>query len=314
MKACVGVLLVLGAAEMAARRWLPQDALTYRDSDNPRLGVELLPGASGMKAGAAVSINADGLRQDPLPTPKPEHERRVVVAGGQETFGLGVDESKTFVRVAESGLEALGRVRTVNLSMYSYNLAQKVELVCEKLPRIQPEVVVLQASDHDSGGLPQGALNAPHLKNWLRGHSALARRAAEAHYLRPMHGSALPTAASHDADKEATAAQEQLRRFQDCVKRLGAFGAVMMISDPAGDGAVSGVARGLRTEAEKLGLPYIDAGPAIRRLPQAERTLGPASRFLSPAAHRATAHELHRILKPLLHRRKAMTPPTRPSS
>ena len=304
-KACLAALAVLIAAEMTVRLFFSQDALLYRDSENPILRFELLPGSAGQKVGVTVSISEDGMREVALAAPKPENERRVVVVGGQETFGIGVEEPQLFVRLAGSGLDADGRVRTVNLSMYSYNLVQKVELACERLSRLQPEIVVLQSSDNDGGDLPPPAMNAPRLKNWVREHSALARRAAEVRYLWPSP----PSAGVEVVDIKA-----QLRRFHDCVKAAGAVGAVMMISRPSGDGTVSRTARGLKESALELGIPYIDAGAAIRHLPAGERTLKAGSPFLSPAAHRATAAELQRLIKPLLRRKKPLSRPTRPAA
>jgi len=319
-------LAAFAAAELAARGYYRENALVYRDSENPGLGFELLPGSGGLKNGVRVSINADGMRDAAVTVPKPDAERRVVVVGGQETFGVGVDEEATFARLAGSGLEGTGPVRVINLSMYSYNLAQKVELACERLARLQPDLVVLQASDSDTGSLPAPALNAPRLKNWVRGHSALARRAAEGRYLRATDGTAVPsttTVASAAAEPpaastapatasgEAHEAQEHLRRLWACIKASGAGGAVMMMSSPTGEGQVSETAKGLKAGAKELGLPYIDAGPAIRKLPAGERTLG-GTPFLSPAAHRAAAAELQRALKPLLRPKKSR--PGRPSS
>ncbi|MDE2491640.1 MAG: hypothetical protein KGM24_12405 [Elusimicrobia bacterium] len=287
-------------AEIAARLLLHPDALVYRDSADPKLGFELLPGARGVKSGVPVSINAQGMRDDPVAAAKPAGQRRVVVVGGQQAFGVGVPVAQTFVREAAQGLKVPGRVRTLNLSMYSYDLAQKVELACDRLESLQPDVVVLQASDDDAGSLPPPAVRAPRVKNWLREHSVLARWAAERRYLRRSE-TAVPAAPSApDAAAEESSARDQLRRFADCVKAAGARGLVMMISDPVGDGKPSPTALGLESEAKALKLPYFDAGPAIRRLPASERLLTPNAPFLSPDAQRAAAEALKRALRPML--------------
>ncbi len=320
--AAVSFLGLAVAAELVVRALFPMDALVYQDSENPRLGFELRPGAQGRKNGVKVEISADGTRDTPVASPKPSDERRVVVVGGHETFGVGVSADDLFVRQADHGLDVPGRVRTVNLSMYSYNLAQKVELACSKLAALQPELVVLQTSDGDAGALPSASVNAPGLKNWLRARSALARLLVERRFLGvsfagASHSGATPTepvpaidpAAGEAAraaaiaaaeDSEAAAAKEQLRRFWDCVKQAGASGAVMMIPSASMDGKTGGTAKGLKQAAKELGLPYADAGAALNALPAEKRRLIPGQPFLSPDAHRAVAGELRKLVKPLL--------------
>ena len=146
VKVIVAAAVVFFAGELALRVFFPMDALVYEDSENPLLSFQLRPGSSGSKNGVDVVVNAQGLRDDPVPSPRPPDERRVVVVGGHETFGVGVPAERTYVRELSSGIieRGEGRMRTINLSMYSYRLSQKVELACRRLQELDPELVVLQ--------------------------------------------------------------------------------------------------------------------------------------------------------------------------
>lgn len=307
-------------AEVATRLLAPMDALVYQDSADPRLGFELRPGARGMKAGVPVEINAQGLRDEPISAEKPPEERRVVVVGGHETFGLGVSSEDTFVRRLAADLvpAGAGRARTINLSMYSYSLSQKLELACTKVAALKPDVVVLQTAENDLKDLPPPAVTAPRLKNWAREHSAAARWAAEKRYL--SQTTPAPEQAPVKPDPETAAAnfektREELQRFKDCVTAAGAAAAVLFVpsTTDTGTSAPSDLHGRLESGAKSLGMPFMDAGPALRRVPAAERLLHPDVPFLSPAAHKSVADELRKRLKPLLEKRRRPAPTPRPS-
>jgi hypothetical protein len=308
----LGLVLLLAGAEAAVRLLVPMDALLYQDSGDPGLRVELRPGARGIKLGAPVQISAQGLRDDPVPADKPAGEARVVVVGGHEAFGLGVERGQGFVAALPHGLDKgrPGPVRSVNLSMYSYGLSQKVELACRRAAEFHPDVVVLQASEGDAIAPPPPAVDAPALKNLARESSALARWAMEARYRRRAAAVAPPPPSA--ADDEARAAGAQLARFKECLAASGAKLVVALVpgvNDPAGPS--SGLRRGLESEAKTLGIPFVDAGPALRRVPADKRALLPGQPFLSPAAQDALAVELRKRVAPLLP--KARKTPRRPS-
>ncbi|HXS99820.1 MAG TPA: hypothetical protein VN915_04045 [Elusimicrobiota bacterium] len=299
---------LLLAAELAVRVLHPMDALVYQDSEDPLLSTELRPGASGLKNGVEVSVSAQGLRDEPVESPRPKDERRVVVVGGHETFGVGVPVESTYVRELADGLvdPADGRARTVNLSMYSYGLAQKVELACRRLRELEPEVAVLQVSEGDAGSPAPPLFRLARIKNWLRENSALVRWTAEAWYLRPRPKS-LPA-------EDFEAERRELLRFADCAGAAGARAALMYLPDVSRPAASSPAAlrRAAESVAKEKGLPFLDGGPALRAVPAAERTAFPGTRFLSPAAHRALSGALRAVLKPLLKRRPAKKLPRRP--
>jgi hypothetical protein len=303
-------LAVLLAAELGARLFLSMDALVYRDSDDPTLAFELRPGAHGIKNGVPVEISEQGLRDEIVPSEKAPGERRVVVVGGHETFGIGVEAKDTFVRELAEGLVVPreGRARTVNLSMYSYRLGQKVELACRKLPGLAPDLVVLQVSEGDGSDLPPPLVRSPRLKNWIREHSVLVRWASEKLYL-----SKRPAAASSSSSSQT---RVQLRRFKECVDAMGARAVVMVLPNLAAPRANSPSALRLELQAgaKELGLQWVDIDAELEALPPQDRLVFPGQPFLSPKAHRVLADALRRRLKPLLKKRRVPAPaPSRPS-
>jgi hypothetical protein len=308
-RAAAAALVIAFGAEIAARRFLALDALVYRDSDDPKLAYELRPDSSGMKNGVPVQINAQGLRDEPVPAAKAPGERRVLVVGGHETFGVAVEAKDTFVRELADGLvdPREGRARTINLSMYSYHLGQKVELACQRLPVLAPELAVLQISESDGGRPYPPLLNRPRLKNWIREHSVLARWIGERRYLhdRPF----VPPA--DDLEK----AEEQVKRFKGCADAAGAQAVVLLMPDIGvpRTSTPSDIRRGVESAAKELSIPLIDAGAALGAVPPAERAAIPNNHFLSPAAHRAVADEVRRRLRPLL-KKKHPAPSALPSA
>ena len=315
LKIGVAAAAALLAGELVFRAYVPMDALVYEDSENPQLAFQLRPGASGTKNGVEVAVNAQGLRDEPVASPRPAGERRVVVVGGQETFGVGVPAERTFVRELADGLIAPGdgRARTINLSMYSYHLSQKVELACLRLQGLEPELAVLQVTEGDISSPPSPLLRFPRLKNWIRRHSALIRWASERYYLRRRGVTAgIAGAPSPSEDFETT--RQALRRFKACADAAGAKSAILLlpdVSNPEGT-APSELRRGVESVAKEDALPLVDGAAALAAVPLAERKLYMTDPFLSPAAHRVLADALRKRLKPLLKRRPA-APPRRPS-
>ena len=306
VKIIVAAAAVFFAGELVLRVFFPMDVLLYEDSENPLLSFQLRPGVSGMKNGVEVAVNAQGLRGEPVPSPRSPGERRVVVVGGHETFGDGVALERTYVRELADGLvgRGEGRARTISLSMYSYRLSQKVELACRRLQGLEPELAVLQVTEGDGASPRSPLLRFPRFKNWIRERSMLIRWASERFYLRKTKGVPIE-------DFEET--RRQLRRFEACADAAGARAVVMLLPDfsrprPA---APSGLRRGIESVAKEDGLPLLDAAPALEALSPEDRRIFPSSPLLSPAAHRVIADVLRRRLKPFL-RRPAAAPPRRP--
>jgi hypothetical protein len=311
LRLAAAAVVLFAACEIGVRLFAPMDALIYQDSADPLLGFELKPGARGEKVGAEVEISAQGLRDDLVPESKPSGESRVVVVGGHEAFGLGLARDAGFVARLPEGL---GQVRGVNLSMYSYALGQKVELACRRAAEFKPDIVVLQASEGDAIEPPAATLPLPALKNNLRARSAFVRWVLERRYRRRTQDVAAAAPAKAASDNEPQEAENQLKRLKDCLAASGSKLVVAFVPgvDDAGGGPQSGLRRGLESGAKKIGATFVDAGPALRRVPAGRRALKPGLPFLSPAAQNALAGELRKRLAPLLPRPKK-APSRRPS-
>jgi hypothetical protein len=307
--AIAAAVALFTAAELGVRVFHPLDALVYRDSENPALAFELKPGASGLKNGVSVSINADGLRDESVASPRPENERRVVVVGGHETFGVGVEADQTFVRELADRLAdgSQGRVRTVNVSMYSYQLSQKVELACQKLRGLEPELAVLQMSAGESGRTKPALLDFPSFKNWIRERSMLIRWASESLYLRkPARGPSRPL--------DAEGVRKDLARFKECADAAGAKAAILLLPDVSAHAPASEYAQLVESAAKADGMPFLDGSSALSAVPAESRQAFPDTPFLSPASQRAVSEAVGRWLKPLLRRRPVKPFPRRPSA
>lgn len=304
----IAVFISLAVAEAAVRMFVPMDALLYQDSADPALGFELRPGAKGKKLGADVEISRQGLRDDVVADQKEPGEARVVVIGGHEAFGLGVPRAEGFVAELPARLGSQGRVRSVNMSMYSYGLSQKVELACRRAAEFHPDVVVLQASEGDAVDLPPPSIRAPGLKNFLRETSALARWIMERRY-RERAAAVLPPQ-GHTGDGKAEAARADLARLRDCLAATGAKLAVVFVPgiDEFSTSAPSSLRRGVEAGAQDAGALFIDAGPALRRVPAGQRALRAGQPFLSPEAQKALSVDLGRRLAPLLPRQSKSVP------
>ncbi len=177
LRIAAAFLVLFLAVEASFRLFVTQDALVYQDSRDGNLLFELKPGAAGRKFGTFVQINRAGLRERELPERKPADEFRIVVVGDQFTFGLGIPVEQSYVRLLESMLARAQdkKVRTINLSMYSYNFRQKLALLRSRGLRYEPDAVVFQVYSKDFKDLPDALVQMPGLKNWLRDHSAFLR-------------------------------------------------------------------------------------------------------------------------------------------
>lgn len=154
----VSLLLSLGALEVAVRivdplgisyyEWvaeylrdmLPDDQLVYRHKP-----------AWGKRYGnVLVTYNERGLRDRPI-LPKAEGEYRILALGDSVTFGLGVDQDKTFAVRLESLLRGrLHRpVRVINSGVGGYNTVQELSYFKQEEANLQPDLVLLTYVPND---------------------------------------------------------------------------------------------------------------------------------------------------------------------
>ncbi len=104
------VLVTLLLLEIGIRIVKPQD-LEFWDSHQFRRVqsaaphfVENIPNSHANFIGVPVAINSDGLRGREINTPKPPQTFRILAVGDSVTFGYGVREEDTYVKVLERRL------------------------------------------------------------------------------------------------------------------------------------------------------------------------------------------------------------------
>jgi len=102
-----------------------------------------------------VSTNAEGLRDEDIPTPKPPGEIRILCLGGSVTYGYGLRALDTFPRQLETTLQAQApagtRVRVINGGQPGYGSFNGAALLEEVADRYQPDVVIAMFANNDLG-------------------------------------------------------------------------------------------------------------------------------------------------------------------
>ena len=154
----VSLLLSLGVLEVAVRmvdplgisyyEWvgeylrdmLPDDQLVYRHK----------PAWEKRYGNVLVTYNERGLRDRPI-LPKAEGEYRILALGDSVTFGLRVDQDKTFAARLESLLRGrLHRpVRVINSGVGGYNTVQELTYFKQEGIDLQPDLVLLTYVTND---------------------------------------------------------------------------------------------------------------------------------------------------------------------
>lgn len=154
----VSLLLSLGVLEVAVRtvdplgisyyEWvgeylrdmLPDDQLIYRHK----------PEWEKRYGNVLVTFNERGLRDRPILS-KAEDEYRILALGDSVTFGLGVDQDKTFAARLESLLRGrLHRpVRVINSGVGGYNTVQELTYFKQEGIDLQPDLVLLTYVTND---------------------------------------------------------------------------------------------------------------------------------------------------------------------
>ncbi len=91
-----------------------------------------------------VKINSIGVRNKELSIPKPVSIFRIVVIGDSYTYGWGVEEEQTWVRLIEEKIRVAGKkVEVVNLGKPGANLEDYLEIAKVGIPLLEPDLVVL---------------------------------------------------------------------------------------------------------------------------------------------------------------------------
>lgn len=300
------------AVELGFRLFVAQDALVYRDSELPELGFELRPGASGVKSGAPVSINAAGFRERELPLEKPRDEYRVVVVGDHATFGLGVKEEDAYVRRLESLVKppAGKKLVVINASNYQYSLDQKLALLKSRALAYEPDLVVFQVTTQAGYKMNPPMFPFVRLKNFVRERSAFVRWAIERYYWSRKPPPDAPADPAKPGPTEYDGIALSLGSLRESARKAGAQAMVVYVpnlkwNEPEAD--VSTAAGLYRKASAKLGLPFVDVTPALKGDPK-RYLLTPGGNWLNPEGHGAAAKKIAPELQKQVRRR------TRPSA
>ncbi|MCL4234945.1 MAG: SGNH/GDSL hydrolase family protein [Deltaproteobacteria bacterium] len=111
------------------------DLSVHRESDDPKLLIELTPGARDVyerpgQSRRVVSINRLGLRGPDRDAAKPEGVFRILMLGSSTTFGASVGDEETLAAQMERRLNAAGagRYEVWNAGVNSYGPAQMAAL------------------------------------------------------------------------------------------------------------------------------------------------------------------------------------------
>jgi hypothetical protein len=120
---------------------------------HPETGWALRPGTSGWireenKAGVAVTINSDGLRDREHSITKPEGTLRIAVLGNSYTEAMQVPLEQTYWAVMErelarAGLAGVREVEVINFGVGGFGTAQELITLRTKVWKYQPDIVVL---------------------------------------------------------------------------------------------------------------------------------------------------------------------------
>jgi len=112
----------------------------------------LPPGAHAPAREVTYTINAAGYRGELAP-PKEEGELRIAVVGDSFVFGSLVNDAETLPAQLEELLElrlGAGRVRVINLGVPGYQLRQLVQVLEQRVARLEPDVVILNLYVNDT--------------------------------------------------------------------------------------------------------------------------------------------------------------------
>ncbi|MEK9844146.1 hypothetical protein [Thalassospira sp.] len=117
--------------------------LLKRESSDPAIGHEHIPGASARLQGVEVSINSLGMR-GPEPDLTTRDKERVVIVGDSIAMGWGVPEKDT---LRGQLAERLGPdVEVMTTGVGNMNMSQTVQHWLEYTEKIHPDTVILLAT------------------------------------------------------------------------------------------------------------------------------------------------------------------------
>lgn len=133
-----------------------EDGAIVRHSDDPDLGVELIPGGvlrvqylnrrrEHVREALAV-VNSQGFRGPVVPRPKPAGTFRIVCLGDSQTFGNGVGEGESWPAALGAALREAApdaSFDVMNCGVGGYETEQEVAYLEKRLLAYEPDLVIL---------------------------------------------------------------------------------------------------------------------------------------------------------------------------
>lgn len=122
---------------------------TYRLSRNKDILYELVPDSRAVFAGIEFRVNSAGFRDKPYRTHKGD-KKRILFVGDSLTYGWLIPLEDTYHKQLEKILLDRGyKVETMGMGVVGYNLIQEYFLIKEKVPKFNPDLLVLQMGPND---------------------------------------------------------------------------------------------------------------------------------------------------------------------
>jgi lysophospholipase L1-like esterase len=130
-------------------------------SADPELPFVHRPHGRARIMGAAVAINAAGLRDDREIAPRDPSTRRIMMLGDSVTFGFGVAQQETTASQLEALLNASAngsRFDVLNAGVGNYNTAMEVAAYLKTGRALEPDIVLLNffVNDAEPTPVPRG--------------------------------------------------------------------------------------------------------------------------------------------------------------
>ncbi|MEE9241107.1 MAG: SGNH/GDSL hydrolase family protein [bacterium] len=147
--AAVSTAVAVAIAEGALRLWDPPISRPRIGSYvmySPELGWKNRPGAQGWQVdiGYHIRINKHGHRGPDYPEKKSPGVFRVLGLGDSFTFGWGVEDGQTFLRVLERRLREAGRrVEVLNAAVPAWHSIQSLRYLRKEGVRFRPDLIVM---------------------------------------------------------------------------------------------------------------------------------------------------------------------------
>ena len=143
------------ARQAAVARMVAESTGLFDAHPDPDVGRLLLPGLRDKTyVDQPVSTNGLGLREGPIPMPKPPGVTRVVLLGDSFVFGYGVPaEARLGVHLEsylnQRGRNAKGRVEVLHIGVVSWNLIAEAAFLRRFLTPLDPDLVIQIAVPND---------------------------------------------------------------------------------------------------------------------------------------------------------------------